>query len=93
MAQRKSVKAPAGISFRASARERAMIDRAAQAKNVGPSDYARQSIMKQVEMDLADESEFMIPAKDMAAFMEALDRPAQVKPRLKKLLTEKSVLE
>ncbi len=92
MAQRKTTRTP-GISFRASARERAMIDRAARAKDLGPSDYARRSIMKQVEMDLADETEFAVSAASMAAFMKALDRPVQAKPSLKKLLTEKSVLD
>ncbi len=92
MAQRKSNKS-SGMSFRASLREKALIDRAARAKDMSPSDYARRSILSQAEMDLADETEFVISAKAMAAFMTALDAPPRDRPRLKKLLTEKSILE
>ncbi len=92
MAQSKSTRVP-GVSFRANARERAMIDRAARSKDMGPSDYARRSIMKQVEMDLADETEFSISAAAMTQFMDALDRPADAKPNLRKLLTQNSILD
>ena len=94
MAQRrKTTDRSSGISFRASARERALINRAAQTHNMGPSDYARRSILIQAEMDLADETQFTVSAKQMAEFLDALDRAPKVKPRLKKLLTEKSILE
>jgi len=94
MAPRKTTKQSGkGISFRATVREREMIDRAARLYDMGPSDYARRNIMKQVEIDLADETEFSISPQAMSDFLAALDRPAQNKPRLQKLLSEKSILE
>jgi uncharacterized protein (DUF1778 family) len=36
---------------------------------------------------------FTLSDKQWKAFTEALDRPAQVKPRLRKLLAEPSILE
>ena len=93
MAQRKTTDKDSGFSFRANAREKALIDRAARSHDLGPSAYARRSVIKQAEMDLADETSFTISAQDMTAFMAALDRAPQAKPRLKKLLTEKTVLE
>lgn len=92
MAQRKTNK-NSGLSFRASTREKAVIERAARSKDMSPSDYARRSILSQAEMDLADETEFVISAKAMEKFMAALDAPPRERPRLKKLLTEKSILE
>lgn len=91
MAQRKPT--VSGMNFRTTVTERSLIDRAARALDMKPGDYARRSVMKQVEMDLAAETEFEISAQAMTDFLAALDRPPQAKPGLKKLLTEKSILE
>ena len=81
------------MTFRASPSERVLIAKAAQAKKFDESAYVRKSVMTQVEMDLADRTEFQISAKDMQAFLTALDQPVQNKPRLRKLLNEKSILD
>ncbi len=44
-------------------------------------------------MALADEKHFRLPAAQFAHLAEALDRPARVIPKLRKLLSEKSVIE
>lgn len=93
MAQRKTTDKNSGFSFRTTTRERALIDRAARSHDLKSGDYVRRSVIKQAEMDLADETEFTITAQKMAAFMAALDASPKDKPRLKKLLSEKSVLE
>jgi len=42
---------------------------------------------------LADQRRFLLDTDQWNAFVDALDRPAQVKPRLRRLLEEPSVLE
>lgn len=82
------------MPFRVSPAERLLITKAARARNFDEdSAYVRKSLMAQVEMDLADRTEFQIPAKAMQIFLAALDRPVQNKPRLQKLLNEKSILD
>lgn len=45
------------------------------------------------EQEIADARSFKLSSKDWQRFSEALDRPAQVKPRLKRLFSEPTVLE
>jgi len=84
------------MTFRASATERLLIRRAAKARKFdNESAYVRDRLMTQVQMDLTERTEFEFegaPDK-MKHFLAALDRPVQSKPRLKKLLSEKSALE
>lgn len=81
------------IIFRTSTPERQLIEKAAASRDLELGVYARQSSLKQAEMDLADRKEFIISDENMHAFLEALDRPVQNKPRLKRLLTEDSILD
>ena len=82
------------MTFRASPSERSLIAKAARARKFDEdSAYVRKSVMTQVEMDLADRTDFQVPAKDMQAFLAALDRPVKNKPSLRKLLSEKSILD
>lgn len=89
----KRVNKGSSIIFRTSDAERLLIQKAADARDLETGVYARQSSLKQAEMDLADRKEFIISDENMQAFLEALDRPVQNKPRLKKLLTEDSILD
>lgn len=82
------------MTFRTSTAERQLIKKAAKARHFdNESAYVRERLMAQVQMDLADRTEFEIAPEKMKAFLAALDRPVQHKPRLKKLLTEKSILD
>jgi len=82
------------MTFRASPSERLLIAKAARARKFEEeSAYVRKSVMTQVEMDLADRTDFQIPVKDMQDFLAALDRPVRNKPNLGKLLNEKSILD
>jgi len=45
------------------------------------------------EQEIAESRHFELRSKDWQKFCEALDRPAQVKPKLKKLFAESTVLE
>jgi uncharacterized protein (DUF1778 family) len=42
---------------------------------------------------LADKREFIASAKQWKTFVEALDRPAQIKPELARLFSETGILE
>lgn len=81
------------INFRTTAMEREIIRRAAESTNVTESEYARNSALKQAEMDIADQTVFSVSEEVLAGFALALEKPALIKPNLKKLLKEKSVLE
>lgn len=92
-AKRKSSNRSSVKTFRASPREEILIAKAARVKKFEEeSAYVRKCVMTQVEMDLADRTEFQIPTEDMQAFLAALDQPIQNKPNLKKLLSEKTIL-
>ena len=91
--RKKSGNRASSIIFRTNLTERALIQKAAAAEKLDTSVYARKSLLKQAEMDLADRKEFIISDKNMDAFLAALDRPVQNKPRLRKLLTEESILD
>jgi uncharacterized protein (DUF1778 family) len=52
-----------------------------------------ESACVRAEQEIADTRSFKLSAKDWQKFSEALDRPAQLKPRLKRLFSESTVLE
>ena len=81
------------FNFRTTRRQDALIRAAARLRGVSASQYLAESASKQAEIDLADRRAFTIPTKRMRAFLAALDRPVKVKPRLRRLLAEPSVLE
>ncbi len=82
------------MTFRTSPAERRLIKKAAKARKFdNESAYVRDRLMTQVQMDLTERTEFEIAPEKMKQFLAALDRPVTSKPRLKKLLSEKSALE
>lgn len=92
-ANRKDSNKEASINFRATREEKDLIARAAKASGQRPTVYARKSLVLKAEIDLASKNEFAVSTKKMEAFLAALDKPVQNKPKLKKLLTEKSILD
>ena len=81
------------IHLRASEREVSTISRAAASAGVSVSTFILESASERAERMLADQTHFVLSAKDWQAFTEALDQPARHLPRLEKLLREPSVLE
>ncbi|GEM_PF-6082560 len=81
------------MQFRLSEQGQAIVLEAAAHKHLKQSDYMRESVLKQAEIDLANKRSYIFPEDKMKDFMEALDKPAEVKPRLKKLLSKKTILE
>jgi uncharacterized protein (DUF1778 family) len=67
--------------------------RGAQERGESLTDFIIRSACSEAEHMLADQRRFLLDTDQWNAFVDALDRPAQVKPRLRRLLEEPSVLE
>jgi uncharacterized protein (DUF1778 family) len=75
-------------------REQARIIRlAAKETRATVSSFLVESACLRAEEELASQRAIVYTDKQWEAFMEMLDRPARDKPRLRKLLTEPSILE
>jgi uncharacterized protein (DUF1778 family) len=81
------------LHLRASEREVSTISRAAASAGVSVSTFILESASERAERMLADQTHFVLSAKDWQAFTEALDQPPRHLPRLEKLLREPSVLD
>jgi uncharacterized protein (DUF1778 family) len=81
------------IHLRASERDISTISRAAATAGLSVSAFILESAAERAERTLADQRHFVLSSEQWRAFTEALDRPAQHLPELKKLLREPSVLE
>lgn len=83
------------INLRATPRQEALIRAAANVRGVNLTDFVLESACTRAEQAIADQTAFTLTPKQWKALAEALDRPPLLhpKPRLKKLLQEKTVLE
>ena len=81
------------ISLRATSSQEELIRAAAHNKGVSVTDFILKCACAHAEEAIADQAHFTLSDRQWKAFTEALDRPAQLKPRLRKLLAEPSVLE
>jgi uncharacterized protein (DUF1778 family) len=81
------------FNVRASDREARLIRLGAERRGVNITNFILESACLRAEHEIADMRSFELSAKDWQKFSEALDRPAQLKPRLKKLFSESTVLE
>ena len=57
------------------------------------TDFILESACKEAEQALAGQQHFVLSEIQWKAFTKALDRPAQVKPKLRDLFSEPSILE
>jgi uncharacterized protein (DUF1778 family) len=71
----------------------ALMRRGAQERGESLTDFIVRSACAEAEQTLADQRRFSLNADQWKAFVTALERPAQVKPRLRRLFSEPSVLE
>lgn len=76
------------INLRATERQEKLIRTGAQTSGVSVTDFILDSACLQAEHVLADKREFVATAKQWQAFVEALDRPARIKPELARLFSE-----
>jgi uncharacterized protein (DUF1778 family) len=81
------------IALRASHEERELIMRASELAATTVSDFVLRASLARAEDLLAERREFVLPADQWTAFVTLLDRPPVEKPRLRRLLTEPSILE
>ena len=68
-----------------------MIKIAAERLGLIVSDFIVRAARERAEASLADQTRFTLNEEQWRLFMEALDKPAKTKTRLKKLFTEKHV--
>lgn len=81
------------INLRATSAQESLIRAAADRRGVSLTDFVLESACTKAEEAMADQVHFVLSAKQWKAFSDALERPARVRPRLRKLLTEPSILE
>jgi uncharacterized protein (DUF1778 family) len=80
------------LNLRASAQQELM-RQGAQERGESLTDFIIRSACAEAEQTLADQRRFSLNADQWIAFVAALDRPPQPKPRLRRLFAEPSVLE
>ncbi len=81
------------INFRASDSEERLIRLGAQKRGEKVTRFIVESACQAAEMALADQKHFELPPAQFVRFTQALDRPAKIIPALRKLFSEKSILE
>lgn len=81
------------INVRVSHHEAKLIRMGAEHRGVNITNFILESACARAEQEIADARHFELSPRDWKQFTAALDRPAASKPRLKKLLKERTVLE
>jgi uncharacterized protein (DUF1778 family) len=86
-------KRTARFNVRVSDKEAELIRLGAERRGVNITNFILESACVRAEQEIADARHFKISSQDWQKFSEALDRPAKMKPKLKRLLAESTVLE
>jgi uncharacterized protein (DUF1778 family) len=81
------------INLRATSVQESLIRAAADKRGLSMTDFVLESACTRAEETIADQVHFVLSDKQWKAFNDALERPARVRSRLRKLLTEPSILE
>jgi len=81
------------IDIRLPAVAKQLLQQAAEVSHKSVTEFLLHHGLNAASQTLADRQLFELNAKDWKAFQDVLDRPVKSKPRLKKLLAEKSILE
>lgn len=81
------------VNLRTTKHEKRLFETAASRQGVTVSEFILESASSRAEDILAEERHFALSPDRWKAFLAALDRPVQSKPRLRRLLSEPSVLE
>lgn len=81
------------IEVRTTPRMKVLLQRAAAFSHKNVTEFLLEAGITAAEETLVDRRLFQLEAKQWRAFQDALDRPVVQKPRLARLLAEKSVLE
>jgi len=81
------------LDVRISPAAKSKLQAAAAATHRSMSDFVLDSALSRADEVLADRRSFFLDAEAWRAFQEALDAPAKVLPRMRKLLREPSVFD
>lgn len=81
------------LNIRATKTEKKLLETAAARQDTTVSDFVLESACSRAEDILTEGRNFELPPHRWKAFVSALDRPVRLKPRLKRLLTERTVLD
>jgi uncharacterized protein (DUF1778 family) len=81
------------INLRANQRQRALIDRAAEALGKNRSDFMLEAACREADTVLLDRRFFLLDEKAYRRFITALDKPSADNPRLRRLLASKAPWE
>jgi uncharacterized protein (DUF1778 family) len=79
------------INLRATGRQEKLIRTGAETSGVSLTDFILESACLQAEHILAEKREFVASPRQWKAFIDALDRPARVKPELAQLFAGRSI--
>jgi uncharacterized protein (DUF1778 family) len=81
------------IAVRASQEQRELIALASVEAKTTVSDFVLTATLERARDVLAERRTFVLPPEQWDAFVALLDQPATDKPRLRRLLTEPSILD
>jgi uncharacterized protein (DUF1778 family) len=81
------------INLRASDQQESLLRRGAAERGQTLTDFIVESACREAEETLADQRVFVLPEERWSALMKALDRPAEVHPRMQRLFEEPSAVE
>lgn len=81
------------IDIRTSPLAKRTLQDAAMARSKTVSQFVLDAALKEADAVLAEQGRFILTGEEWSRFVQALDEPARPKPRLEKLLQEKSVFE
>lgn len=81
------------MNLRLTAEQDAILRRAAEARGEHVSDYVLRHAVEAAETDLADRRVFLVDGKAWRRLQETLDPPPRPAARLRRLLSERSILE
>jgi uncharacterized protein (DUF1778 family) len=83
----------ARIGLRATAEQEVIIRRAAEVSRKSLTEFVLESVCAAAEETLLDQRLFLVDEEHWRAFQEVLERPAELKPRLRELLHSPSPWE
>jgi uncharacterized protein (DUF1778 family) len=81
------------LNLRVSAELRQLLQVAADLESTNLSAFVLEAARVRAEQRLADQDRFEVPPERFEAFMDALERSPRSIPRLRRLMSEPSVLE
>jgi uncharacterized protein (DUF1778 family) len=81
------------FNVRLSEREARLIRLGAEQRGVNITNFILESACARAAQEIAEARHFELSLKDWQKFTEALDRPVKVKPRLRKLFAESTLLD